>query len=162
MNDKKLVELDQHIKDKIIEILTGQWLTRPEIFEKLPRLTKIEDVRLINNFIESQINEGIISKKIIGHRLSFGIFKKEDLEPDINNRSENEIKLKSKALLKNWSDTGLRVKVGKTIYIDPDSKKKVKPSTIPTFKNRKRLTGPEMRELITESRKSGIIEEMFP
>jgi len=41
-------------------------------------------------------------------------------------------------------------------------KKKVKPSTIPTFKNRKRLTGPEMRELITESRKSGIIEEMFP
>ncbi|MHA1309588.1 MAG: right-handed parallel beta-helix repeat-containing protein [Candidatus Helarchaeota archaeon] len=128
MNDKKLVELDQHIKDKIIEILTGQWLTRPEIFEKLPRLTKIEDVRLINNFIESQINEGIISKKIIGHRLSFGIFKKEDLEPGINNRSENEIKLKSKALLKNWSDTGLRVKVGKTIYIDPDSKKKVKPN----------------------------------
>lgn len=41
-------------------------------------------------------------------------------------------------------------------------KKKVKPNPIPTFKNRKRLTGPEMRELITESRKSGVIEEMFP
>jgi len=123
MSREKLAELKPELKDKLIEILTEQWHTRAEIFNKLPRFKSTEEVRAINEFIEAEVKAGNIIKRIKGSRILYGIFEDYKEETNINTNGNSDIGRINEASKKNINDTKYRVKIGKTIYVDQEYKK---------------------------------------
>ncbi|MHA1271097.1 MAG: right-handed parallel beta-helix repeat-containing protein [Candidatus Helarchaeota archaeon] len=118
--------MDETIKDTIIEILTNKWLTKPEIFEKLPRFNSMEAVRAVNEFLESKIKEGIILKRFNERRIMYGIFEIKPPQPDEDIQEVEQSTISQPTKQKDWSEAELRVKIGKTVYIESNDEKKIK------------------------------------
>ncbi|TFF90283.1 MAG: hypothetical protein EU548_03785 [Promethearchaeota archaeon] len=133
--------LKRKIQDKIIKILTDNQLTKPEIFDKLPPFKNIDTIRLINDFLENKIEEGVIKKRFINKRVIYGIFDDDNpkfktieqavdeskgIKGDKQADKQAEIQADNQDNKKDWSEADLQVKIGKTVYLDPKKDKKSK------------------------------------
>jgi parallel beta-helix repeat protein len=123
------LELDE-IKEKITTILTEKWMTKPEIFDQFPPFKDPKIIRAIIDFLNDQIEEGVIKKKLIDRRINYGIFdEEEEIEFDeLNNQGleAGSSSMETGEKEKDWNDSELRVKIGKTIYTKPTESKKPK------------------------------------
>ncbi|TFF89223.1 MAG: hypothetical protein EU549_01365, partial [Promethearchaeota archaeon] len=119
-------------KDNIIEVLRDNWLTKPEIFKKLPPIRDQTTVKTINNYLDSLIKKGVVSKKIKGGRIRYGIFKdaipeepkkQKKLDDVIEQKTTKEAKEKAEPKSKSKAEPKSKSKA------EPKSKSKAEPKS---------------------------------
>ncbi|MHA1693980.1 MAG: ATP-binding protein [Candidatus Helarchaeota archaeon] len=116
-----MAQVEVITKDVIIDVLTNNWLTKPELFKKLPPIREQSTVKVINDYLDTLTQKGIVTKKIIKGRICFGIFKEKGTEPHLKQTKLDQIMPKDRQIKKTES----RVKIGKTVYTKTVPKTKV-------------------------------------
>ncbi|MHA1253824.1 MAG: hypothetical protein ACTSRP_27925 [Candidatus Helarchaeota archaeon] len=158
-----MAQVEVITKDDIIEVLTNQWLTKPEMFKRLPPIREQSTVKVINDYLETLIKKGIVKKKLVNGRICYGIFKTSDKQKETKYQRIDKI-MEQKSTTKKPES---RVKIGKTIYI-PEHEKKVKKGTRTapkrSTKKASKYTGSLKKEDIhktrTTTKKSGIEQKV--
>ncbi|MHA1270763.1 MAG: ATP-binding protein [Candidatus Helarchaeota archaeon] len=142
-------------KDIIIDVLTNQWLTKPELFKHLPPIREQSTVKVINDYLDTLIKKGIIVKKIISGRICYRYFENQPSEKPLKQKSLEKVVTKKDSPKKSSSN----IKIGKTVYTPDKPKSKPKPKPKTTKKRSTKKTTTSRKEDVKPEKKPTIMKK---